>query len=284
MARLWKGAPVAAALSERVAAQVERLKQRGVSPALAIVRVGQRPEDLSYERGALKRCEMVGITVKQFILPDTVELTELLHIVEAINQDAAIHGCLLFRPLPRHLDEAAVCAALAPSKDVDGITAGSLAGVFAGSGSGFPPCTAQACLEILDYYGYELTGKRAVVVGRSLVIGKPAAMLLLQRNATVTLCNSRTRDLPALCRGAEILVVAMGKPRYIGADCAAPGQVILDVGIHPDGDGLCGDVDFAAVESVAGAVTPVPGGVGAVTTAVLMRHVVEAAERAAGTI
>ena len=119
MARLWKGAPVAAALSERVAAQVERLKQRGVSPALAIVRVGQRPEDLSYERGALKRCEMVGITVKQFILPDTVELTELLHIVEAINQDAAIHGCLLFRPLPRHLDEAAVCAALAPSKDVD---------------------------------------------------------------------------------------------------------------------------------------------------------------------
>ena len=186
MARLWKGAPVAAALSERVAAQVERLKQRGVSPALAIVRVGQRPEDLSYERGALKRCEMVGITIKQFILPDTVELTELLHIVEAINQDAAIHGCLLFRPLPRHLDEAAVCAALAPSKDVDGITAGSLAGVFAGSGSGFPPCTAQACLEILDYYGYELTGKRAVVVGRSLVIGKPAAMLLLQRNATVT--------------------------------------------------------------------------------------------------
>ena len=262
MARLWKGAPVAAALSERVAAQVERLKQRGVSPALAIVRVGQRPEDLSYERGALKRCEMVGITVKQFILPDTVELTELLHIVEAINQDAAIHGCLLFRPLPRHLDEAAVCAALAPSKDVDGITAGSLAGVFAGSGSGFPPCTAQACLEILDYYGYELTGKRAVVVGRSLVIGKPAAMLLLQRNATVTLCHTRTADLAAECRRADVLI---------------------DVGINLDADGmLVGDVDFAAAEPVADAVTPVPGGVGAVTTSVLARHVAEAAARLHG--
>ena len=283
MARLWKGAPVAAALSERVAAQVERLKQRGVSPALAIVRVGQRPEDLSYERGALKRCEMVGITVKQFILPDTVELTELLHIVEAINQDAAIHGCLLFRPLPRHLDEAAVCAALAPSKDVDGITAGSLAGVFAGSGSGFPPCTAQACLEILDYYGYELTGKRAVVVGRSLVIGKPAAMLLLQRNATVTLCHTRTADLAAECRRADVLIAAAGKAGMLGVSHIAPGQAVIDVGIILDADGmLVGDVDFAAAEPVADAVTPVPGGVGAVTTSVLARHVAEAAARLHG--
>ena len=283
MARLWKGAPVAAALSERVAAQVERLKQRGVSPALAIVRVGQRPEDLSYERGALKRCEMVGITVKQFILPDTVELTELLHIVEAINQDAAIHGCLLFRPLPRHLDEAAVCAALAPSKDVDGITDGSLAGVFAGSGSGFPPCTAQACLEILDYYGYELTGKRAVVVGRSLVIGKPAAMLLLQRNATVTLCHTRTADLAAECRRADVLIAAAGKAGMLGVSHIAPGQAVIDVGITLDADGmLVGDVDFAAAEPVADAVTPVPGGVGAVTTSVLARHVAEAAARLHG--
>ena len=283
MARLWKGAPVAAALSERVAAQVERLKQRGVSPALAIVRVGQRPEDLSYERGALKRCEMVGITVKQFILPDTVELTELLHIVEAINQDAAIHGCLLFRPLPRHLDEAAVCAALAPSKDVDGITAGSLAGVFAGSGSGFPPCTAQACLEILDYYGYELTGKRAVVVGRSLVIGKPAAMLLLQRNATVTLCHTRTADLAAECRRADVLIAAAGKAGMLGVSHISPGQAVIDVGINLDADGmLVGDVDFAAAEPVADAVTPVPGGVGAVTTSVLARHVAEAAARLHG--
>ena len=283
MARLWKGAPVAAALSERVAAQVERLKQRGVSPALAIVRVGQRPEDLSYERGALKRCEMVGITVKQFILPDTVELTELLHIVEAINQDAAIHGCLLFRPLPRHLDEAAVCAALAPSKDVDGITDGSLAGVFAGSGSGFPPCTAQACLEILDYYGYELTGKRAVVVGRSLVIGKPAAMLLLQRNATVTLCHTRTADLAAECRRADVLIAAAGKAGMLGVSHIAPGQAVIDVGINLDADGmLVGDVDFAAAEPVADAVTPVPGGVGAVTTSVLARHVAEAAARLHG--
>ena len=155
--------------------------------------------------------------------------------------------------------------------------------MFSGSGAGYPPCTAQACLELLDHYGYELKGKRAVVVGRSLVIGKPASMLLLGRHATVTICHTRTADLPAECRRADVLIAAAGKAGVIGADCLSPGQVILDVGINADGDGnLVGDVDFAAAEPVAGAITPVPGGVGAVTTSVLARHVIEAAETAAG--
>ena len=281
MAEHWKGAPVAQALTERLAARADQLKVQGIVPTLAIVRVGERPEDLSYERGALKRCEKVGIRVRQFTLPKESSHEDLLEVIRQINGDREIHGCLLFRPLPPQMDEEAICAALDPAKDVDGITAGSLASVFAGSGAGYPPCTAQACAEILDYYGIPLEGKRVTVVGRSLVVGKPAAMLLDRKNATVTLCNSRTRDLPALCRQAEVLVVAMGKQGAIGADCFAPGQVVVDVGIHTGADGkLCGDVRFAEAEPVVAAITPVPGGVGAMTTSVLASHVVEAAEKA----
>ena len=280
MAELWKGAPVAAALTGQLTARAEQLIARGVTPTLAIVRVGQRPEDLSYERGALKRCQAIGIAVKQFILPEDSSQQDLLKVIQQVNTDPGIHGCLLFRPLPRHMDEEAVCAALSPAKDVDGITAGSLAGVFTGRGQGFPPCTAQACLELLRHYGYDLTGKRAVVVGRSLVIGRPAAMLLLHENATVTLCHTRTADLAAECRRADVLVAAVGRAGAIGADCLAPGQVVIDVGINVDADGnLVGDVDFAAASALVDAITPVPGGVGAVTTSVLARHVVEAAER-----
>lgn len=280
MAELWKGAPVAAALTGQLTARTEQLTARGVTPTLAIVRVGQRPEDLSYERGALKRCQTIGIAVKQFILSEDSSQQDLLKVIQQVNTDPGIHGCLLFRPLPRHMDEEAVCAALSPAKDVDGITAGSLAGVFTGRGQGFPPCTAQACLELLRHYGYDLTGKRAVVVGRSLVIGRPAAMLLLHENATVTLCHTRTADLAAECRRADVLVAAVGRACAIGADCLAHGQVVIDVGINVDADGnLVGDVDFAAASALVDAITPVPGGVGAVTTSVLARHVVEAAER-----
>lgn len=283
MAELWKGAPVAAALTERVAVQVESLKSKGISPTLAIVRVGERPEDLSYERGAIKRCEKVGIAVRQVLLTASSSQEDLLEVIEEINRDESIHGCLLFRPLPKHMDEAAVCRALSPAKDVDGITDGSLAGVFTGSGQGFPPCTAQACLELLDYYGYDLKGKRAVVVGRSLVIGKPAAMLLLGRNATVTMCHTRTADLPSACRQAEVLIAAAGKAGVIGAEHVSPGQVVIDVGINVDEQGnLVGDAAFGCVEPLAAAITPVPGGVGAVTTSVLAAHVAEAAAQTCG--
>ena len=281
MAELWKGAPVAAALTERLIPRAKALVEKGVTPTLAIVRVGERPEDLSYERGALKRCEKVGIAVRQYLLTSEATQTDLMEVIEDINGDDSIHGCLMFRPLPKHMDEAAACAALSPAKDVDGITAGSLAAVFSGSGAGYPPCTAQACLEILDHYGYELKGRRAVVVGRSLVIGKPVSMLLLGRHATVTICHTRTADLAAECRRAEVLVAAAGKAGAVSAQCLAPGQVVLDVGINVDENGnLVGDVDFAAAEATVDAITPVPGGVGAVTTSVLARHVIEAAEKA----
>ena len=283
MAQLWKWAPVAAALTEELSQRAQALVAKGITPTLAIVRVGERPEDLSYERGALKRCEKVGIAVRQYLLTAASSQTDLMEVIEEINRDDSIHGCLLFRPLPKHMNEAAICAALSPAKDVDGITAGSLAAVFSGSGAGYPPCTAQACLEILDHYGYELKGKRAVVVGRSLVIGKPVSMLLLGRHATVTICHTRTADLPAECRRADLLVAAAGKAGAVSAQCLASGQVVLDVGINVDEDGnLVGDVDFAAAENSVEAITPVPGGVGAVTTSVLARHVIEAAEKAIG--
>lgn len=281
MAEHWKGAPVAQALTERLIVKANQLKVQGIVPTLAIVRVGERPEDLSYERGALKRCEKVGIRVRQFTLPEESSHGDLLAVIEQINADREIHGCLLFRPLPPQIDEAAICAALDPAKDVDGITAGSLASVFTGGGAGYPPCTAQACMEILDYYGCDLTGKRAVVVGRSLVVGKPLSMLLLGKNATVTLCHTRTADLAAECRRAEVLIAAAGRANMIGRDHLAPGQLVLDVGINVDENGnLVGDVDFAAADEIVGAVTPVPGGVGAVTTSVLAAHVLQAAEQA----
>lgn len=280
MAEHWKGVPVAQALTERLIVKADQLKRQGIVPTLAIVRVGERPEDLSYERGALKRCEKVGIRVKQFTLPKEAGHGDLMEVIQQINADREIHGCLLFRPLPAHIDEESICAALDPAKDVDGITAGSLASVFTGSGAGYPPCTAQACMEILEHYGCDLTGKRAVVVGRSLVVGRPLSMLLLRKNATVTVCHTRTADLPAECRRAEVLIAAAGVANMIGRDHLAPGQMVLDVGINVDQDGnLVGDVDFAAADEIAGAVTPVPGGVGAVTTSVLAAHVLQAAEQ-----
>ena len=283
MAQILKGAPVVAAMNEANAARCAALKEKGIAPTLAVVRVGAREDDLSYERGVMTRCGKVGVEVKQYLLPADAAQDDLLKVIAEINADPSIHGCLLFRPLPRQFDDRTVRAALAPEKDIDGITDGSLAGVFTNTAIGYPPCTAQACLEILKYYSIPLSGRRAVVVGRSLVVGKPAAMMLDRENATVTICNSRTQDLPALCREADVLVVAMGRMGAIGGDCLRAGQVVVDVGIHVNEEGrLCGDVRFAEAEPVVDAITPVPGGVGTVTTSVLVGHVVEAAEKKLG--
>ena len=280
MAMILKGAPVVAAMNEANAIRCEALKAKGITPTLAVVRVGAREDDLSYERGVMTRCGKVGVAVRQYLLPADAAQEQLLEVIAGINADPAIHGCLLFRPLPKQFDDRTIRAALSPEKDIDGITDGSLAGVFTNTAIGYPPCTAQACLEILRYYDLPLSGKRAVVVGRSLVVGKPAAMMLDRQNATVTLCNSRTQNLPALCKEADILVVAMGKMGFIDGDCLREGQVVVDVGIHVNAEGkLCGDVRFAEAESVVGAITPVPGGVGTVTTSVLVSHVVDAAEK-----
>ena len=284
MAELLKGVPAANALSEKLALRAEELRGKGVAPKLAIVRVGEREDDLSYERGALKRCEKVGIEVERIVLGADCCQAELIDAIERVNADSSIHGCLMFRPLPKHLDEAAVCAALDPAKDVDCITQGSLYGVFASQPLGFAPCTAEAVIEILDFYGYELTGARVTVVGRSLVIGKPVSMMLQARNATVTMCHTCTRELAAECSKAEILVVAAGHIGTVGADAVSPGQAVIDVGINWDEaeQKLVGDVAFDEVEPKVAAITPVPGGVGSVTSAILAKHVIEAAERTVG--
>lgn len=281
MAELLRGAPVAKSMTEEVAERAARLASAGVTPKLAIVRVGDNPSDGAYVRGALKRAERAGVAVELVFLPDTVSQEELMGEIARINADRSIHGCLLLRPLPAPLDEAAVCALLAPEKDVDGITPGSLFGVFAGEQTGFAPCTAEAVVELLERSGVELSGARVTVVGRSLVIGRPVAMLLMGKNATVTICHTRTRDLASECARADILVVAAGHAATVGASAVRDGQVVVDVGINVDESGaLVGDVAFNEVEPLVRAITPVPGGVGAVTTAVLMKHVVEAAERA----
>ena len=281
MAEILKGAPAAAAITEDLIARTNKLKAAGVTPCLAILRVGRRPDDLAYERGAVKRCEKIGIRVVSAVLEEDCTQEALLGAIAEINADSAVHGCLMFRPLPGHLDEQAACEALLPEKDVDSMTAASLNTVFTGRGKGYAPCTAQSCLELLDYYGVDPAGKNVAVIGRSLVIGKPVSMMLQSRNATVTMCHTKTVDMPSVCRNAEILVVAAGKAGVVDERFTNPDQVIIDVGINaaPDG-GICGDVQFDAVEPGVRAISPVPGGVGAVTTAVLCKHVIEAAEKA----
>ena len=280
MANVLLGKPVIDALKVELTRRIAVLAARDIAPTLAIVRVGERPDDLSYERTALKRAENLGVTVRKFELPENVSQDELLSVISLVNSDESIHGCLMFRPLPPHLDEDAACEALDPSKDVDGIGRGALASVFMGRGAGFAPCTASACMEVLDSYGISLAGKKAVVVGRSLVVGRPMAMLLLERNATVTMCHTHTADLAATVRDADIVVFATGRAKAYGPECFRPGQTVLDVGINVDENGnLCGDVDFENVERIVDAITPVPRGIGGVTTSVLMKHVVEAAER-----
>lgn len=283
MAQSLLGKEVNAVLNERIRGKAEALKEKGIFPTLGIIRVGEKGDDIAYERGAMKRCASLGVEVRQYLLPEDVTQEALLETIRQVNEDPSVHGVLMFRPLPDHLDEDAACGALDPEKDVDGITAGSMAGVFSGHEKGFPPCTPEACMEILDHYGFDCYGKRAVVVGRSLVVGKPAAMMLLKKNATVTVCHTKTVDMPAICREAEILIVAAGQPGMVDRTYMSPGQVIIDVGINVDAEGkLCGDVNYEDAQEIAAAVTPVPGGVGGVTTSVLVGHVVEAAERQAG--
>ena len=277
MAILMPGGPVGKALSEKTAQNAARLRELGVTATLEVIRVGQRPEDMAYERAAMKRAQAVGVQVRQTLLPADARPEELVAALERVNRDDSVHGCLLFRPLPEQLSAPGLTETLCPEKDVDGMTPGSLAGLLTGRG-GFAPCTAQACLELLDYYGVDPVGRRAVVIGRSLVVGQPAALLLQRRNATVTVCHTGTRDIPALCREADVLIAAAGRPGLITADCLRPGQTVLDVGVHPGPDGtLCGDVapEAAGLDL---ALTPVPGGVGSVTSAVLCKHTIQAAE------
>lgn len=293
MAKLLRGKEVADALCAKLAARVDALWEKGFAPMLALVRVGEDPSDLNYEAGICKRAARIGVAVRRVILPETAEKAAILSALDMLNADRSVHGVLLFRPLPPHLKAVSdeLFDRLAPEKDVDGMTALSGAGIYAGRGLGYPPCTPAACMEMLDYYGYDCKGKNAVVLGRSAVVGRPLAMMLLARDATVTVCHSKTADPAEICRGADLIVAATGKLRLLTKDFVRPGQTVLDVSTiwdetKPNAKGglgaFAGDVDFDAAEPVVDAITPVPGGVGAVTTAVLMKHVIEAAERGGG--
>ena len=275
-----------AALQTRTAA----LKEKGITPTLGIIRLGENPSDLSYEKGATKRAEEVGVAVKNYILPETATKEEVLKVIDEVNADASVHGVLMFRPLPKHLknDQDEICNRLDPKKDVDSMTHMSNAGVFEGQDLGYAPCTPAACMEILDHYGIDCKGKNAVVIGRSLVVGKPAAMMLMAKNATVTICHTRTVNTAEICKNADIIVTAAGVLNSLTADFVRPGQVVIDVSMNWNPEkittkgkgGMSGDCVFEEVEPIVEAITPVPGGVGAVTTSVLMKHVVEAAEKA----
>ncbi len=274
------GKEVVAAIKSKLSEDVAALKEKGINPTLAIVRVGEREDDLSYEKGATTRCKGVGIEIKKFVFPVDVPQEELIKTIKQINEDSSIHGVLIFRPLPKTIDDNAVREALAPEKDVDGITDKSMTGVYSGNGMGYAPCTPSACMAILDHYGIDLTGKNVVVVGRSLVVGKPLAMMLIQKNATVTVCHTRTRDMEKITSAADILVVAAGKAGMIGAKHVSSGQIVIDVGINVTEEGkLTGDVKYDEVSAIVDAITPVPGGVGTVTNSILAKHVVEAAQK-----
>ena len=291
MAKQLLGKEVTDALNAKLIDRAAALKEKGVTPTLGILRIGENPSDLSYEKGATKRAELIGIEVKKFVLPEDATKEAVLAEIDQLNADPSIHGVLMFRPLPKHLkaDTDEICNRLDPRKDVDCMTDLSNAGVFEGRADlGFAPCTPAACMEILDYYGIDCKGKNAVVIGRSLVVGKPAAMMLMGKNATVTVCHTKTVNTAEICRSADILVSAAGVLNSLTKDFVRPGQIVIDVSINwdenkPNARGtlgaIAGDAVFAEVEPIVEAITPVPGGVGSVTTSVLMKHVIEAAER-----
>jgi methylenetetrahydrofolate dehydrogenase (NADP+)/methenyltetrahydrofolate cyclohydrolase len=279
---LLSGKDVAAALKEQLKKDIEVLKGKGINPTLGIIRMGQEPGDLAYERGATKSAEEVGIAVQVFELSREAPQDELIQTIQKVNGDAGVHGVLLFQPLPKHIDAHAARAALTPEKDMDGITEGSMAGIYSDAGMGYPPCTADSVIKILKHYKIELAGKNVVVIGRSTVIGKPVSMLLLKENATVTICHSKTKDLEKKTQEADVVVVAMGRAWSVGKESFRAGQYVVDVGVNsrPDGQkGTCGDVRTEEVEPIVAGITPVPGGVGAVTNANLLCHVVEAASK-----
>ena len=290
MAKRLLGKEVNEALVAKLQERTAALQAKGVTPTLGIIRLGENPSDLSYEKGATTRAEEVGVAVKNYILPEDASKEDVLKVIDEVNADDSVHGVLMFRPLPKHLkaDQDEICNRLAPCKDVDSMTHMSNAGVFEGQDLGYAPCTPAACMEILDYYGIDCKGKNAVVIGRSLVVGKPAAMMLMAKNATVTVCHTRTVNTAEICKGADIIVTAAGVLNSLTKDFVREGQIVIDVSMNWNPEkitskgkgGMSGDCVFDEVEPIVEAITPVPGGVGAVTTTVLMKHVVEAAEKA----
>ena len=275
-----RGKPVADNITAKASERIEELKSKGINPKLAVIRVGARPDDLAYERGIIKRFETAGCDYEVFELPEDCTQEDLDSCFDARNEDDSISGILLFRPLPKHLSGNYIRSAVNPDKDIDCMGLYNQASLFVGTKKAYAPCTAQAVMELIHYYGIDLTGKRVTVVGRSLVIGKPVSLMLMADNATVTICHTRTKDLPEELKKADIIVASAGSAKMITGDMVSPGQIIIDVGMNNDEDGkLGGDVDYEAASAIVDSITPVPGGVGAVTTSVLLQNTVEGAAR-----
>ena len=282
MAQRIDGKEVSAALRKRLQVQVEALKAQGTTPGLAVVIVGDDPASHIYVNHKKKACQELGMLSEEYALPQQTTQEELLDLVRELNGRQDIHGILVQLPLPLHLDEKPVIEAISPQKDVDAFHPQNVGRIMIGE-SRFVPCTPAGILELIDSTGMDITGKECVVIGRSNIVGKPMAMLMLHRNATVTICHSRTKDLAQITRRADILIAAVGKANFVGAAMVKPGALVIDVGMNRDADSrLCGDVDFAAVEPVAGWITPVPGGVGPMTIAMLMQNTITAASLAKG--
>jgi methylenetetrahydrofolate dehydrogenase (NADP+)/methenyltetrahydrofolate cyclohydrolase len=279
MAQIIDGKAISKEIQEELRLHVATMTASGVTPCLAVILVGDDPASRVYAHGKQKACEQVGVLSKEYFLPSATTQEELLALIDTLNKTDDVDGILLEMPLPKHINANTVSAAIAPEKDVDCCGPVNIGCLFMGNHR-FSPCTPSGCMELLDRSGVDLCGKRCVVVGRSNFVGKPMAMLLMERNATITICHSRTENLSAVTREADILVSAVGKAKFITADMVKPGAVVLDVGINRDENGkLCGDVDFASVEPVASRITPVPGGVGPMTVTVLLQNTVKSAER-----
>ena len=275
--QIIKGKPVADKISENLIKEVNDLSKEGIIPKLAIVRVGARPDDLAYERGALKRCQTIGIETEVIELEENITQEEYIKAVHKLNEDEKVNGILTFRPLPKHLNEDIIKYEIDPNKDIDCFNPINISKILENDKSGYPPCTPTAVVEILKYYDVDLSGANIVVLGRSMVVGKPVSMLLLNENATVTICHSRTKNLPEITSNADILVAAVGKANMVKEEYIKDGAIVIDVGINVDDQGnLCGDLDTNNVLDKVSMITPVPGGVGSVTTSILASHVVKA--------
>lgn len=276
---LLKGKPVADQICKDIAKRVQVLNEKSVFPTLAIVRVGNKPDDIYYERSAIKRMDSVGIKVKNLVFDNDISQQELEKQIQDLNVDTSINGILILMPLPNHLYEKDIKACICPKKDIDGLTDKCMLGLYEGTNTGFEPCTPGAVMELLEYNNIDLCGKNIVILGRSLVVGKPLSMLMLNKNATVTICHSKTKNVKEICQQADILVAAIGKAKMITDEYIGKNTIVIDVGINQDENGnICGDVDFESVNKKAASITPVPGGIGSITTAVLAKHVVISAE------
>ena len=278
MAEIINGKEISAAVKQRIKAEVKKLSEQGTVPGLAVIIVGSDPASLVYVGSKEKACAELGIHSEKYALPEETTEQELLDLIKRLNNDDNIHGILCQLPLPPHLDEKLIINSIAPEKDVDAFNPYSVGRIMIGDYD-FVPCTPAGIMEMLKYEGIEIAGKSCVVIGRSNIVGKPMAMLLLHANGTVTVCHSKTKNLKEICRNADILVAAVGKAKFVTEDMVKPGAVVIDVGMNRENGKLCGDVDFDSVKEKASAITPVPGGVGPMTIAMLMQNTLTAAKR-----